>query len=152
MKKNLSDYFVALTVVACSLVLLGALLFALSGWGGKKGGRSYEVDFPDVTGIRVHSQVRYAGAPAGSVAGIRLLSPEERAAAPEEQRGNAVRVTVQLADSVPPIARDTRVSLSSNTLLSEKFVAFSAGSATAPQLARGTVLQGAGATSLDAVI
>ena len=31
MKRNLSDYFVALFVIACSVVLLGALTFALSG-------------------------------------------------------------------------------------------------------------------------
>ena len=31
MKKNLSDYIVALSVIACSVVLLGALTIALSG-------------------------------------------------------------------------------------------------------------------------
>jgi len=30
MKRNLSDYIVALAVIACSLVLLGALTIALS--------------------------------------------------------------------------------------------------------------------------
>jgi len=29
MKRNLSDYLVALSVIACSIVLLGALTFAL---------------------------------------------------------------------------------------------------------------------------
>ena len=29
-KRNLSDYFVALSVIACSIILLGALTFALS--------------------------------------------------------------------------------------------------------------------------
>jgi hypothetical protein len=31
MKKNLSDYLVALSVIVCSVVLLAALTFALSG-------------------------------------------------------------------------------------------------------------------------
>ena len=35
MKRNLSDYFVALFVIACSVVLLAALTFALSGYRSK---------------------------------------------------------------------------------------------------------------------
>lgn len=151
MKKNFSDSFVALAVIACSVVLCGAMIHAFSGWGKGTSGRTYEIDFPDVTGVRLHSQVRYAGAPAGSVVGVRLLSAEERAAAPEEQRRNAVRVTVELAESVPAIPDDAKITLSSDTLLSEKFVGFSAGSATAPKLADGAVLQGAGSSGLDGV-
>ena len=152
MKKNLSDYFVALSVIACSVVLVGALVFALSGWKKDKTVLTYDIDFADMTGIRLHSQVRYAGAPAGAVSGIRLLTAEERASAPAERKHNAVRVTVALGETVPPIPADTRVTLSSDTLLSEKFVAFSAGSADAPKLPPGGLLQGAGATSLDAII
>ena len=133
------------------MVLVGALVFALTGWGTGKGSRTYEIDFPDVTGVRIHSQVRYAGAPAGAVTAMRMLAADERSAAPEEQRRNAVRVTVALADSVPPIPADTKISLSSDTLLSEKFVAFSAGSATAPKLANGALLQGSGGSGLDGV-
>jgi ABC-type transporter Mla subunit MlaD len=151
MKKNFSDYLVAIAVIACSAVLCLALVYALTGWGKGKSSRTYDVDFPDVTGVRIHSQVRYAGAPAGSVIGVRLLTAEERAAAPEEQRRNAVRVTVELADSVPPVPEDTKITLSSDTLLSEKFVAFSAGSATVPKLAVGAVLQGTGASGLDGI-
>ena len=151
MKRNFSDYLVALSVIACSAVLVGTLVFALSGWGKGKGSRRFEVDFPDVTGVRIHSQVRYAGAPAGSVVGVRLLTAEERAAAPEEKRRNAVRVTVEMADDVPPVPEDAKITLSSDTLLSEKFVAFSAGSATAPKLTAGAVLQGTGSSGLDGV-
>ena len=151
MKKNFSDYFVALAVIACSAVLCGTLVFAFTGWGKGKGTRTYEIDFPDVTGVRIHSQVRYAGAPAGSVTNVRLLTSKERAAAPGAQQPNAVRVTVGLADSVPPIPADTKVTLSSDTLLSEKFVAFSAGSATAPKLPGGSLLQGSGGSGLDGV-
>ncbi|HXM73720.1 MAG TPA: hypothetical protein VN904_00475, partial [Chthoniobacterales bacterium] len=67
MKKNLSDYIVALSVIACSIVLLGALTFALSGYRLKKPTRTLQIKYEDVTGIKVHSEVRYAGAPAGRV-------------------------------------------------------------------------------------
>lgn len=152
MKKNVSDYVVALTVVVCSLVLLGALTIAIRGWRLSTGGRSIDVDFRDVTGIRVHSEVRYAGAPAGEVATIRLLNPDERLTSGEDQKRNAVRVTLLLHDNLPPVPADTRVSLSSDTLLGEKFVALSAGSASAPKLANGALLQGQGSGSLDTLI
>jgi ABC-type transporter Mla subunit MlaD len=142
MKKNFSDYIVAAGVVACSAVLLAALTFALSGWRKKEGGRTLEIDFPDVTGIRLHSELRYAGAPAGTVVAVRLLSEEERRAAPEERRRNAVRVSLRLLDGIPELPADVKASLASDTLLSEKFVALSAGSAEAPKLASGATLQG----------
>ena len=151
MRKNFSDYIVVLVVLGCSLLLCGVLGYAFTGWGTGPGGRTFAIDFPDVTGVRMHSEVRYAGALAGTVVGVRLLTAGERAAAPPERQHHAVRVTVELLEGVPEIPHDTRISLASDTLLSEKFVAFSAGSATAPKLASGSVLQGAAAGGLDGV-
>ena len=63
MKRNLSDYFVALFVIVCSVaVLLGALTFALSGRQLKKPTRTLQIDYEDVTGVKVNSEVHYAGA------------------------------------------------------------------------------------------
>lgn len=152
MKKNFSDYLVAAGVVACSAVLLAALTFALSGWRTKEGGRTLEIDFPDVTGIRIHSELRYAGAPAGTVTAVRLLSEKERRAAPEGKKRNAVRVSLRLLDGVPELPADVKASLASDTLLSEKFVALSAGSPDAPKLANGTTLQGVSGGSFDDLI
>ena len=150
MKKNLSDYIVALAVIFCSLVLLGALTYALSGRHGKSSDRTLEIDYPDVTGIKLHSEVRYAGASAGTVTSIRLLTFAEREAAEtEEQKKNAVRVTITLLKDVPPIPSDVRASLAAETLLSEKFVALSAGTPTAPKLANGAILQGHSGGGLD---
>lgn len=153
MKKNLSDYIVALGVLLCSLGLLAALTFALTGWRHKESGRTLSVDFPDVTGIRIHSEVRYAGAPAGTVTSVRLLTAEERAAAADETaKKNAVRVSLRLFESVPSLPADVRASIASDTLLSEKFIAFSAGTHDAPKLADGAMLQGFRAGSFDDVL
>jgi ABC-type transporter Mla subunit MlaD len=149
MKKNLSDYIVALIVVACSALLVGALTIALSGWHGRGSRHTQDIDFPDVTGIHMRSEVRYAGAPAGSVIAMRLLSMEERRDASGRQRDNAVRVTVELRPGVPPLPEDVRASLSSDTLLSDKFVALSAGSPDAPPLALGVALQGRSAGGIE---
>ena len=74
MKRNLSDYIVALSVIACSAILLAALTIALSGYRLKKPTRTLQIDYEDVTGVKVHSEVRYAGAPAGRVIAMRHLS------------------------------------------------------------------------------
>ncbi len=150
MRKNLSDYLVALTVIVCSLVLLGALTYALSGRHGSTSDRTLQIDYPDVTGIKLHSEVRYAGAIAGTVTQIRLLTFDERQAAEtEEQKRNAVRVTITLLKDMPAVPSDVRASLAAETLLSEKFVALSAGTPTAPKLANGAILQGHSGGGLD---
>ena len=60
MKRNLSDYFIAFGVIVCSAVLLGALAYALGG-RSPRASRTLEINFTDVTGIRLHSELRYAG-------------------------------------------------------------------------------------------
>lgn len=148
MKRNLSDYLIALGVIACSAVLLGALAYALGG-RAPRATRTLEIDFTDVTGVRLHSELRYAGAPAGSISKIRLLTNEERSASADGVRWNAVRVSVDLFDGVPEIPSDAVASISSDTLLSEKFIALSAGTPQAPKLASGALLQGRSAASID---
>src|SRR5437762_4156918 len=125
MKRNLSDYLVALSVILCSIVLLGALTFALSGYRLKKPARTLQIQYEDVTGIKIHSEVRYAGAPAGRVIGMRHLTAAERAKLPNKK--DAVIVTVDLDDGIPPLPVDVTATLSADTLLSPKFVALSAG-------------------------
>jgi ABC-type transporter Mla subunit MlaD len=150
MKKNLSDYIVALTVIVCSAVLLGALTYALSGRHGSPSDRTVQIDYADVTGIKVHSDVRYAGAAAGTVSAIRLLNVAEREAAETpEQKRNAVRVTVTLLKELPPLPSDVRASLAAESMLGEKFVALSAGTVAAPKLANGALLQGHSGGGLD---
>src|SRR6202030_3402510 len=104
MKKNLSDYLVALSVIACSAVLLAALTFALSGYRLKKPTRTLQINYEDVTGIKVHSEVRYAGAPAGRVIAMRHLSPSERTKSSNKR--DAVIVTVELDDAIPQLPAD----------------------------------------------
>jgi ABC-type transporter Mla subunit MlaD len=147
MKKNISDYIVATIVVLCSAALLTALTLALSKRGARNSDRLVFVDFPDVSGIRLYSEVRYGGALAGEVRGIRHLTAEERAESGNV--ANTVRVSVALDDALPPLPSDVTVGLGSDTLLSEKFVAFSGGDPEGPALEAEAVLQGAAGLNLD---
>jgi len=139
-RSNLSDFLVALFVVACSVVLLAALTFALSGYRLKKPTRTLQINYEDVTGIKVNSEVRYAGAPAGRVIAMRHLTAQEREASANKK--DAVRVTVSLNEGIPPLPTDVTATLSSDTLLSPKFVALSAGTPGGQTLANNAAIEG----------
>lgn len=119
MKKRGADGWIAISVVACSIVLFAALSMGLSGKVFVPGGREAKVRFQDVTGIRVSSQVKFAGAPGGAVSGIRILSDAERAVPPHY----LVELTLNLLPSVPALTSNAEASISADTLLSDKFVA-----------------------------
>ncbi len=140
MKRNFSDYVVALSVIVCSLILLAALTVALTGFRLKKPTRTLQIDFEDVTGVKLHSEVRYAGAPAGRVISMRHLSRDQRESAANKR--SAVRVTISLADEVPPLPADVIATLSSDTMLSPMFVALSAGTPGNEILANNAVIEG----------
>jgi ABC-type transporter Mla subunit MlaD len=149
MKKNLSDYLVALSVIICSLVLLAALTFALSGYRLKKPTRTLQIEYEDVTGIKVHSEVRYAGAPAGRVIAVRHLTAAERAKLPN--KNDAVIVTIELDDEIPPLPADITATLSSDTMLAAKFVALSAGTPGGKTLANHATIEGHPAYGIEQI-
>src|SRR6476620_2584988 len=140
MKRNPSDYVVALSVIICSAVLLGALTIALTGFRLKKPTRTLQIDFEVVTGVKLHSEVRYAGAAAGRVIAIRHLTREQRAEGANKR--NAVRVTVDWREEIPPLPSDVIATLSSDTLLSPMFVALSAGTPGGETLANNAIIEG----------
>src|SRR5438309_10837352 len=149
MKRNLSDYFVALFVIVCSVVLLGALTFALSGRQLKKPTRTLQINYEDVTGIKVNSEVRYAGAPAGRVIAMRHLTAQEREATANKK--DAVPVTVSLDEGIPPIPADDTATLSSDTMSSPKFVALSAGRQGGQTMADNAAIEGHSAYGVDQI-
>ena len=149
MKRTLSDYLVALFVIACSIVLLAALTFALSAYRLKKPTRMLQINYEDVTGIKVNSEVRYAGAPAGRVIAMRHLTAKERDAL--QNKKDAVRVTLSLDETIPPLPTDVTATLSSDTLLSPKFVALSAGTPGGQTLANDAAVEGHPAYGLEQI-
>lgn len=137
----------ALSVIACSVVLFLALSFALSGRVFGKHEKTVTVNFHDVTGVRVSSEVKYAGASAGTVLGLRMLSKEERLASGDP--ANVVQLTLGLRSSVPELPSDVTASVAADTLLSDKFILLSGGSASAAPLANNQAIQGITPTTFD---
>src|SRR5882724_8317933 len=139
-RSNFADFLVALFVIVCSVVLLAALTLALSGYHLKKPTRTLQINYEDVTGVKVNSEVRYAGAPAGRVIAMRHLTAQEREA--NANKKDAVTVTIGLNEGIPPLPVDVTATLSSDTMLSPKFVALSAGTPGGQTLANNAEIEG----------
>lgn len=144
--RNFNDWAVALAVIACSVGLFLALAFALGGATFGKSSRVLKINFHDVTGVGIGSPVKYAGAIAGKISGVRMLTAGERTGSGDPQ--NAIQVTVSLNSAMPPLPADTFASIAADTLLSDKFILLSAGSSTA-ELSPDVVLQGIPPTTFD---
>ena len=115
----------------------------------KKPTRTLQINYEDVTGIKVNSEVRYAGAPAGRVIAMRHLTAQEREATANKK--DAVRVTVSLDEEIPPLPSDVTATLSSDTMLSPKFVALSAGTPGGQTLANNAAIEGHPAYGLEQI-
>jgi ABC-type transporter Mla subunit MlaD len=124
-----SEKIIAVIVVGCSIVLLAALAIPLMGLNFANQ-QTITIDLPTATGLRPNSQVRYAGAPVGKILEVTPLRWEERS-----RPGFAVRVVATLDEDTPQLKSDSIAQISSDTLLAEKFIDLSPGTADAPELA-----------------
>ena len=115
--KNKNDIFVASLVILCSLVLLGALLFAISGDPWRKPHLRFSVDFEDVTGIRRNSNVLYSGDTIGIVESIEHLAPADRLVA-----NRTVRAHIAIFEKAA-IPAHVKIIISAESILGEKHIA-----------------------------
>lgn len=115
--KNKNDIFVATLVILCSLVLLGALLFAISGDPWRKPHLRFSVDFEDVTGIRRNSNVLYSGDTIGVVDSIEHLAPADRLVA-----NRTVRAHIAIFEKAA-IPAHVKIIISAESMLGEKHIA-----------------------------
>jgi ABC-type transporter Mla subunit MlaD len=148
--RNASDWVIALVVVLCSLVLFAALAAALSGTFLGRPSRVIRADFTDITGVGVNSEVRMAGAPAGLVTGVEILPATERAKSPNPAA--AVRLTLALRSNVPAPTQSAVASISSDTILSDKFVLLEDPDPSAPLLAEDGLIAGTAPVTVDAFL
>ncbi len=148
--KRTSDWLIAFAVIACSVALLAALSFALTGNPFAKPTRTIRVQLPDITGLQTSSLVKYAGATAGTIRSIRILTPAERVASIDP--ANAIELTLAIARGIPDFSEGTTASVSANTLLADKFILLTAGDPTAPALANGALILGTPPTTIDGLV
>jgi len=102
---------------------------------GKKNGRRFGMDFQQVAGLSLQSQVRVAGVKVGTVQEIRL------------ENGKA-RVVIGVPEELP-IFRDASVQLSSLGILGEKYVDLYQGNETTGPLPEASIIPSKEGASLD---
>jgi len=144
---NLSNFLIAGAVIVCSVVLFLALAAAINGHAIGASGTELKVHYPDVTGIKVGSHVKFAGADAGTVTGIRVLSDEERQRLKDPR--NTIEVTLAIREKLPTLVRGTYAAIEADTLLSDKFVAIHPGPPTASPLPGDAILEGVRPVTFD---
>lgn len=144
-----NEWFITVLVIICSAILLASLAVAIGGNPFRSNSRTVRVVFPDITGIRVNSPVKYAGANAGTVTAVRMLTLEERATLPDPS--HSIEVTLALDTDVPVLTQGVHASLAANTILAEKFVLLTPGPATAAPIADSELLVGIAPTTIDAL-
>jgi ABC-type transporter Mla subunit MlaD len=149
MKKVRSDILIAVTVVFCSLVLLGALSLAISGTDLNRPKGLLTIDLPSAVGLDRQAQVRYAGTIAGRIRSLRPLTDEERT---KESPGCSIRVIVEIRHPLPILRVGTTATVISDTVLAEKYLNLTPGPVINPPLPPGTILYAKHSANLDEVM
>src|SRR5512133_1110470 len=88
-------------------------------------------------------------APAERVIAMRHLTAKQRDA--NANKKDAVQVTVSLDEGIPPLPSDVTATLSSDTMLSPKFVARSAGTPGGQTLANNAAIEGHPAYGIEQI-
>jgi ABC-type transporter Mla subunit MlaD len=114
--KNKQDAAVAILVILCSLVLLGALVFSISGDPWRKPHLRFSVDFEDVTGLNRNSNVLFSGDKIGIVERIEHLAPADRLVS-----NRPVRAHIAIFEKTP-VPTHVNVVISSESMLGEKHI------------------------------
>ncbi len=148
--KNLNDWAIAVVVIVCSIILLGALAIALEGSNLINPGRTLRANFSDITGIQISSSVRFSGAPVGRVHNIRILTAEERATLSDPDQ--SVQVIMALDPRTPELPANLTASIASDTLLSDKFVLLTSGLPVKELLANDALIDGLAPTTFDELV
>ncbi len=149
MKKNKSDIFVTLAVMACSTILLGALFFAIGGNPFASPRLRFSVDMRDSGGLIEGSDVTYSGHVIGKVVGIEVLSPTDRLPGKAD---HAIRIEVHVLQDVG-LPANVEAKVKSASLLGSSLLALDlVGPTEIGKLEDGARLFGGNGSSLDALV
>lgn len=137
-----SDLFVSLSVIISSTLLLAALVFAVVGNPFEEPHLEFSVDFKDISGVGTNSEVRYAGSTIGVVREVEHLPIKER-----NDPDEIIRMNIAITEEID-IPANVKVSITSSSMLGERFVALKRVDDEGGLLANGSVLSAGGAPSM----
>ena len=127
MKETQSNALIAISTVVAAVVMLVALSFAIGKWS--LGGHHHQiiVRFPNASGINANSEVKYAGAPCGTVKLVRLIARADQTEDPLTKQFNCVEVVCEV-DPTVEIGEDVKATIKQDGLgISAKYILLTPG-------------------------
>jgi len=143
MQENKINATIAIATLIAALLMAAALSFAIGKWSWGNHGYDLIIKFPNATGITPNSEVKYAGAHAGRVKEVRLISRADQTQDPETKLFNCVEVVVEV-DSKIEIGEDVAATIKQDGFgISAKYVLLTPGpDHDSKALVDGSVVQG----------
>jgi ABC-type transporter Mla subunit MlaD len=127
MKETQSNALIAISTVAAAILMLVALSFAIGKWS--LGGHRHQiiVRFPNASGINANSEVKFAGAPCGTVKLVRLIARPDQTEDPLTRQFNCVEVVCEV-DPQLEIGEDVKATIKQDGLgISAKYILLTPG-------------------------
>jgi ABC-type transporter Mla subunit MlaD len=143
MSENKSNATIAISTVIAALLMCAALSFSIGKWSWGNNGYTLVVKFPNATGITPNSEVKYAGAHAGTVKAVRLIARADQTKDPANGLFNCVEVVIQVDNSLQ-IGDDISATIKQDGFgISAKYVLLTPGpDSNSKLLVDGDVIQG----------
>lgn len=143
MQENKINATIAIATLIAALLMAAALSFAIGKWSWGNHGYDLIIKFPNATGITPNSEVKYAGAHAGRVKEVRLISRADQTQDPETKLFNCVEVVAEV-DSKIEIGEDVAATIKQDGFgISAKYVLLTPGpDHDSKALVDGSVVQG----------
>jgi ABC-type transporter Mla subunit MlaD len=127
MQENKINATIAITALIAAVLMAAALSFAIGKWSWGQNGYELIIKFPNATGITPNSEVKYAGAHAGRVQQVRLISRQEQTQDPGTRLFNCVEVVVEV-DRKLEIGKDVAATIKQDGFgISAKYVLLTPG-------------------------
>jgi ABC-type transporter Mla subunit MlaD len=143
MPENTSNKLIAIGTCIAAVLMCAALSFAIGKWSWGNNGYELIIKFPNATGINANSEVKFAGAHAGRVKGVRLIPREEETQDPGTSLFNCVEVVVEVDKSLE-VGKDVAATIKQDGFgISAKYVLLTPGpDPKSPALKDGDTVQG----------
>jgi ABC-type transporter Mla subunit MlaD len=143
MQETSTNKLIASATVLAAVLMCAALSFAIGKWSFGNHGYELIIKFPNATGITANSEVKYAGAHAGRVKEVRLISRADQTQDPGTSLFNCVEVVIEV-DSKIEIGKDVAATIKQDGFgISAKYVLLTPGpDHNSPALVDGDIVQG----------
>jgi ABC-type transporter Mla subunit MlaD len=143
MKENRINATIAIATLVAAIFMAAALSFAIGKWSWGQTGYHLVIKFPNATGINANSEVKYAGAHAGQVREVRLISRKDQTQDSRTKLFNCVEVVVEV-DRKLEIGQDVAATIKQDGFgIAAKYVLLTPGpNRDSPALVEGDIVQG----------